>query len=294
MNRAQPIQAGGGAPNSPTGAMRWLPYRNDSGEEIPAFAVLRITGVTERNGQALLTVAKPNSTAYAQYAINGSTVVPANGYGRLTFDTPAVALYDSGLSPSVGDLLGPEDGEWALTTGGNFMALGGTAGSGSLSRLFVQATTTSSTRPIVQFKGDSLPLAITSATYSDVPLSSTKIGETADTDLFTVSTSTDDVTFPSLSSEYYKVTVTARISHLSAGDTFEIYGQRYRSSSWSNLSSNARVTDSLGTGLHNISLTFLADFAEGEKLKFITKLFAGTGNCTIYDFYFAVEAHSPA
>jgi hypothetical protein len=53
---------------------RWLAFRNDSGETIPPFAVLRITGVVTIAGRAVLTVSKPNADGGTFYAVNGAVV----------------------------------------------------------------------------------------------------------------------------------------------------------------------------------------------------------------------------
>lgn len=109
--------------SGPLGDLHWREFRNDSGEEIPAFACLRITSseVIEA-GRVVLTAAKPN-TYGAQYdhCFNGPLKVAAGKYGLCTRSDGAVALYDSGDgSPGWGESWGPRSGTWKLkkNTGG--------------------------------------------------------------------------------------------------------------------------------------------------------------------------------
>src|SRR3990167_10117675 len=107
---------------------RWLDFRNDSGEEIPAFGIIRLTGVAlPETGELVYTGDKPN-TYGSQYshAINSDAIVPDNGYGKCTLTFPAVAVYDSADgTPAFGEQWGPRNATWKLkkNTGG-FRVLG--------------------------------------------------------------------------------------------------------------------------------------------------------------------------
>lgn len=97
-----------------------VPVRNDSGEEIPAFGLMRITGTTTVDGEPVWTVDKPSSTFQRFVLVNGETAIPASGsndiYGTGYFcDRPFRALYDtSDGTPSYGQVWGPRSGSWKL------------------------------------------------------------------------------------------------------------------------------------------------------------------------------------
>lgn len=92
--------------------------RNDSGETIPAFAVMRVTGVVEVKQETIFTVDQQD-TSDAPVLINGPTPIPDGEYGVIQPGPIFAAYFDSAASPAVGDELGSEDGEWKLTTAGS-------------------------------------------------------------------------------------------------------------------------------------------------------------------------------
>ncbi len=95
--------------------IRWLPYRNDSGETIPPYALLRITGVETSNGQTIYVAAKPNSsTTHLVWAFNDGASIGDDAYGLLTFDFPAVAKVDAGAAPVNNERWGPINGQWYI------------------------------------------------------------------------------------------------------------------------------------------------------------------------------------
>ena len=88
----------------------WLEYRNDSGERIPAFGIVRITGVVvPEPGRVLLTVAKPDAYGcQLQCAVNGPVPIDADRYGVCARGPFVAALYDTGDgTPAVGQKWGP-------------------------------------------------------------------------------------------------------------------------------------------------------------------------------------------
>lgn len=104
---------------------RWLAFRNDSGETIPPFAVLRITGVVTIEGRAVLTVAKPNADGGTFYAVNGAVSVVSGGYGSCTRDAPCMAACDDSVTPSVGEEWGVMSASWELQRGyGGYRVIG--------------------------------------------------------------------------------------------------------------------------------------------------------------------------
>src|SRR5688500_15942732 len=96
----------------------WVRIRNQANEDIPPFAVLRIAGATQSEGEIVYTVAKPNTTFYRWYLVNGPVALPygadhADGWG--TFLTAGgYVLYDSADTPSLGESWGPQNGSWEL------------------------------------------------------------------------------------------------------------------------------------------------------------------------------------
>jgi hypothetical protein len=106
----------------PFAQMRWRECRNDSGEEVPAFAVLRVTGSTTVRQQLVLTVSKPNAYgSQGLHAVNGPQAIASGKSGVCTFSSPAPVLYDTGDgTPAVGERWGPRDSSWKLrkNTGG--------------------------------------------------------------------------------------------------------------------------------------------------------------------------------
>lgn len=112
---------------------RWnIPFKNGSGEEIPPFAVMRITGIEIFDGRSVVMVDKPNTygSQYLHY-INGPIAVADGKCSTCTNAFPALAKYNTGSSPTVGKLWGPRNGSWELQeeTGG-FIVIGVSATTG--------------------------------------------------------------------------------------------------------------------------------------------------------------------
>jgi len=113
--------------SSALNSQRW-PVRNDSGEEIPPFACMRITGtIAMASGEIGFLVNKPNAFG-AQYShiFNGPIPIKASGTstqinGEGTIGLAVAALYDSADgTPAFGQSWGPRDSTWKLkkNTGG--------------------------------------------------------------------------------------------------------------------------------------------------------------------------------
>ena len=66
--------------NSLSQSFDTIAFRNDSGEEIPAFAAMRITGVAMVDDQIVVTVNKPNSSTF-ETLINGPQAVASTEIG---------------------------------------------------------------------------------------------------------------------------------------------------------------------------------------------------------------------
>ncbi len=95
----------------------WQEFRNEAGEEIPAYGILRLDGyVTLPSGRIVLAAKKPN-TYGSQYlhAVNGPQKIAPQKTGICLIPTsvPGWALFASG-SPQPGERWGPISGSWEL------------------------------------------------------------------------------------------------------------------------------------------------------------------------------------
>ncbi len=70
--------------DSPHVLARPIPFHNVSGETIPAFAVMAVTGLLYENGVALLECDKPDTTLRRHYAINGAGRAGRHAWGLLS------------------------------------------------------------------------------------------------------------------------------------------------------------------------------------------------------------------
>lgn len=106
---------------------QWWPVRNDSGEEVPAFACMRITGMFApfttggesftRVGYSNLgfTVGKPNTFA-SQYShlFNGPTPITPGAVGQGAFGH---VMLGRGGGAAAGSNIGPINNSWDLHSG---------------------------------------------------------------------------------------------------------------------------------------------------------------------------------
>lgn len=92
-------------------------FRNTSGEEIPPYGIMRVTGAELSAGLPVITVAKPSTTFQRLYLVNGPLRVGSGstctGIGTWLNDAGYV-LYDTG-TPAVGESWGPKASQWSLT-----------------------------------------------------------------------------------------------------------------------------------------------------------------------------------
>lgn len=102
-------------PDSPFTRQTWFPFRNDAGAEVPAFAVMGISGAIARGASRVATCVFPDDLSARPphyYAVNGPVVVPNGGYGQASLlnTMPWWALYATGDgTPAVGEEWGPRD-----------------------------------------------------------------------------------------------------------------------------------------------------------------------------------------
>lgn len=148
--------------------IRWMPCQNLTGNDIPGFAVMRVTGIvdpTTTDNEYVVTVDQPNGSA-ALYCVNGPQIIKAQsgstpGWGICSFDFPNFALYDSTSgTPAVNDAWGPKSGSWKLVKGQSGFNVFNQPTEG---RVLVMQQSVAADWLVVRFQ---LPSALTSSTAS--------------------------------------------------------------------------------------------------------------------------------
>lgn len=93
-----------------------IPFRNDSGETVPAYGVMRVVNKTTIDARPIYTIGKPNTTFQRRYLVNSPTEVIDGGRGWGTWLWHAdYVLYDSGSgTPAFGEEWGAQNGTWTL------------------------------------------------------------------------------------------------------------------------------------------------------------------------------------
>jgi hypothetical protein len=121
-----PTAVGTGRAQRPTVARPWVPFRNDSGETVPAFGAMFVTDTTsagdetggpEGQGGTILICDKPGSTLHRRIVFNGPDEVEDGHYGWCLESGHIDASYDTG-TPTSGDSYGIKPGQWTLTKNG--------------------------------------------------------------------------------------------------------------------------------------------------------------------------------
>lgn len=111
----------------------WQPFRNSSGERIPAHAVIAIDGEHEyETGFKVLNAVKPSSSEDVVYAINAPVGVPTSGPGNCSSGFAKRVLYDTGSTPTPGQEWGPESGSWKIHPDGEGFTIVGGAEDGTV------------------------------------------------------------------------------------------------------------------------------------------------------------------
>jgi hypothetical protein len=100
--------------------------RNDSGEEIPAYACLQTTGTVEDGGQNFITVDQPvdNTGDAGAYLFNGQEAIEIGGFG-IAYDGPLTRMLTDGATLSSGDKCRPVVAEWYIELGGDLITIVG-------------------------------------------------------------------------------------------------------------------------------------------------------------------------
>jgi hypothetical protein len=103
-----------------------LYFRNDSGEEAPAYACMQVTGTVEDTGQNYFKIDKPvdSNGAAGPFLWNLHTAVPDGEFGIATAG-PSVRTLSDNATPSAGDKLSPQSGSWYVAAGGSIVNAAG-------------------------------------------------------------------------------------------------------------------------------------------------------------------------
>lgn len=80
-------------------------FYNDSGETVPAYGIIRISGIISSGGRSYYNGVKPTSTL-GWFAVNGSRDIAAGDYGSIQIGNYQRVLYDSADSPTNGRTYG--------------------------------------------------------------------------------------------------------------------------------------------------------------------------------------------
>ena len=119
-------------------------FRNDSGEEVPRYACMQVTGTVESGGQNFCTIDKPADTdaSSGEYIFNGHEVVPAGGsdakYGTSQGGRLVRAIKASGTA-TAGDKWNPVVGDWTIekADSGRFVMAGDNDIAPNIARVFI-------------------------------------------------------------------------------------------------------------------------------------------------------------
>lgn len=114
-----------------------VPFRNDSGEAVPAYALMRVTGMATVEGRRIHTISKPDATYRRRYLVNGPHEwgIGKPGWGYWLWHADYV-LYDTGNTPAFGEEWGPEPSSWTIKKDApGFQIQGGAQGTGAASRV---------------------------------------------------------------------------------------------------------------------------------------------------------------
>lgn len=110
-------------------------YRNDSGETVPAYGIIKITEFVTENGFYLAKGDKPDTwgSQYSHY-VNGPLDIADGDVGECYVPNgPVWAKYDTGSTPLVGQSWGPTNNSWQLSQHvGGFEVLSATGVDGYL------------------------------------------------------------------------------------------------------------------------------------------------------------------
>lgn len=129
--------------------MQWEPFRNDSGEEVPAYALMKVTGAAKSGTTRMLLVDQPDEVE-GEYVANGPSSVPDGKFGRCGRGLAKRVLFDNAETPANGEVWGAKNNSWKLTKNPDAGAIPIV---GDVDGVTVRATLGHSAAPHVVMKG---------------------------------------------------------------------------------------------------------------------------------------------
>lgn len=112
--KSQPNYKGGrGMPM--TEPETWNVFRNNSGEEVPPFAIMEVSDVEVSSGRNRLIIVKPTGNNEKPHVVNGPRPVPDGKPGKWSWGTVKVAVDGT---PTAGDQWGVSADSWKLSAAG--------------------------------------------------------------------------------------------------------------------------------------------------------------------------------
>lgn len=103
----------------------WLPFRNDSAETIPPFAMMEVSGVVTDTNRAVLTCIKPTDDGRF-FVSNGPFSVGSGDTGSCCASETRIVSYSGTIAS--GDTIGPVGGSWdASIAGAGLTVIGDTS-----------------------------------------------------------------------------------------------------------------------------------------------------------------------
>ena len=94
---------------------QWVRCQNDSGEIVPAYAVMIVTSWDFDDEGLLLTVDQQGATFQRQHVVNSADDIEIGGFGWCAVSGHVRVLYDDAVdTPDTGQTWGPKNGEWHI------------------------------------------------------------------------------------------------------------------------------------------------------------------------------------
>lgn len=97
----------------PSAGPRRTRFKNTSSSQAPPYAIMAVTGSTTYRGLPVLKIAKPGTTFYRRFLVNGATAVGSGGQGFTQRPGEHYIIGYTG-TPANGEGWGPKDGSWLL------------------------------------------------------------------------------------------------------------------------------------------------------------------------------------
>lgn len=91
-------------------------FRNNSGETVPAWAIMEVEDVEIGSGRSVVVIKKPTGDASKPHVVNGPREVATSGKGRWEWGTVRVAVTGT---PTAGDEWGVSSSSWVLSSSGD-------------------------------------------------------------------------------------------------------------------------------------------------------------------------------